>query len=41
MKDIKSRARANGNTATMRGVMHLVSEDEMEALAEYVSGLKP
>ncbi len=41
MKDIKSGARANGNTPAMRGVMHLVSEPEMEVLAEYLAGLNP
>jgi cytochrome c len=41
MKDIKSGARSNGNTAAMRGVMHLVNEAEMEVLAEYISGLEP
>jgi cytochrome c len=39
MKDIKSGARANGNTASMRGVMHLVNEEEMKILAEYISTL--
>ena len=37
--DIKSGARANGNTAAMRGVMHLVNEEEMKILAEYISKL--
>ncbi len=41
MKDIKSGARNNGNTAAMKGVMHLVSDEEMEALADYLSKLKP
>jgi cytochrome c len=40
MKDIKSGARSNGNTAAMKGVMHLVTDEEMKAIAEYVSGLK-
>ena len=40
MRDIKSGARANGNTAAMQGVMHLVNEDEMKALAVYLAGLK-
>ena len=40
MKDIKSGARANGNTASMRGVMHLVNEEEMKVLAEYISTLE-
>ncbi len=41
MKDIKSGARNNGNTAAMQGVMHLVTEEEMQTLAQYISGLKP
>jgi cytochrome c len=41
MLDIKSGARANGNTAAMKGVMHLVDEAEIKAIAEYVSKLKP
>jgi cytochrome c len=39
--DIKSGARSNGNTAAMKGVMHLVDEAEIKAIAEYVSKLKP
>jgi cytochrome c len=39
--DIKSGARANGNTAAMKGVMHLVDEAEIKAIAEYVAKLKP
>jgi cytochrome c len=41
MKDIKSGARNNGSTPAMRGVMHLVSDADMEVLAQYLSGLKP
>ena len=41
MKDIKSGARSNGNTAAMKGVMHLVSDAELEVLAEWLSGLDP
>jgi len=41
MKDIKSGARDNGNTAAMKGVMHLVSEAEMQVLAEWLGGLDP
>jgi cytochrome c len=40
MKDIKSGARANGQSAAMKGVMHLVSDAEIKALAEYLSKLK-
>ncbi len=41
MKDIKSGARSNGNSAAMKGIMHLVSDEEIEALADYVSKLAP
>jgi cytochrome c len=41
MLDIKSGARANGNAAAMKGVMHLVSDAEIKALADYLSKLKP
>lgn len=40
MKDIKSGARSNGQTAAMKGVMHLVNDEEMKAIAEYLSKLK-
>jgi cytochrome c len=40
MKDIKSGARDNGNTPAMRGVMHLVDDAEMEALAAYLESLR-
>ena len=40
LKDIKSGARANGNAAAMRGIMHLVNEEEMKALADYISQLE-
>lgn len=36
MKDIKSGARSNGMTAAMKGIMHLVTDEEMEALAKYI-----
>ena len=41
MLDIKSGARANGNTAAMKGIMHLVSDAEIKVLAEHLSKLKP
>lgn len=41
MKDIKSGARNNAQTAAMKGVMHLVSDAEMKAIAEYLSKVKP
>ena len=40
MKDIKSGARSNGMTAAMKGIMHMVSEEEIAAIAKYLSGLK-
>jgi cytochrome c len=40
MRDIKSGARTNGNTAAMRGVMGLVNDDEMKILAEYIAQLE-
>lgn len=40
MKDIKSGARNNGQTAAMKGVMHLVSDEEMAAIAKYLSSIK-
>ncbi|HIP52727.1 MAG TPA: cytochrome c, partial [Chromatiales bacterium] len=39
MKDIKSGARNNGQTAAMKGVMGLVSDEEMKIIAEWLSGL--
>ncbi len=41
MQDIKSGARANGNSAAMKGVMHLVNDAEIKELSEYISKLKP
>lgn len=40
MKDIKAGVRNNGNTAAMKGIMVLVNEEEIHALAQYVSTLK-
>ena len=40
MQDIKSGARANGQTAAMKGVMHLVNDEEIKAIADYLSKLK-
>lgn len=41
MNDIKSGARANGNSAAMKGVMVLVSDQDIKDIAAYVSKLKP
>ncbi|MES9868497.1 MAG: c-type cytochrome [Sedimenticola sp.] len=40
MKDIKSGARANGMTAAMKGVMGLVNDAEMRAIADWLATLK-
>ncbi|MCU7803650.1 MAG: cytochrome c [Candidatus Thiodiazotropha sp. (ex Lucinoma annulata)] len=39
MKDIKSGARSNGMTAAMKGVMGLVTEEDMRAIADWLGGL--
>ena len=39
MKDIKSGARANGMAAAMKGVMHLVSDEEIQAIADWLATL--
>jgi cytochrome c len=39
MQDIASGARANGQSAAMKGVMSLVSEEEMRAIAEWLGTL--
>jgi cytochrome c len=41
MADIKSGARSNGQSAAMKGVMHLVSDEEMQALSEYIATMTP
>ncbi len=40
MKDIKSGARSNGLTAAMKGIMHLVTDEEIEAIADWLAGLE-
>jgi cytochrome c len=40
MIDIQSGARANGSSAAMKGVMHLVSASEIKELALYLSKIK-
>jgi cytochrome c len=40
LKDIKSGARANGSSPAMAGVMHLVNDEEMKLLAEYIATLE-
>ena len=39
MKDIKSGARANGMSAAMLGVMGMVNEEEMRAIADWLATL--
>jgi cytochrome c len=40
MVDIKTGVRNNGMTAAMRGVMHLVNEEEMRAIADWLATLE-
>ncbi len=40
MKDIKSGARSNGQSAAMKGVMVIVSDEEIKAIAAYLATLK-
>jgi cytochrome c len=40
MLDIQSGARANGSSAAMKGVMHLVSASEIKEIALYLSKIK-
>ena len=40
MMDIKSGARANGQSAAMKGVMGLVDEAQIRAIADWLSTLK-
>lgn len=39
MQDIKSGARANGQSAAMKGIMHLVNDDEMRAIVTWIATL--
>ncbi|WP_089728522.1 c-type cytochrome [Candidatus Thiosymbion oneisti] len=40
MKDIASGARNHGQTAAMKGIMHLVSDEEMRAIADWLATLE-
>lgn len=40
LKDIKTGARSNGMSAVMKGIMAGVSDEEITAIAEYLSSLK-
>lgn len=37
LKDIKSGARSNGMSAAMKGVMGMVNEEEMRAIADWLA----
>ena len=39
MTDIKSGARANGQSAAMKAIMQLVSDEEIKVLAEYLAAM--
>jgi cytochrome c len=39
MRDIKSGERANANSPAMAGIMHMVSDEEIVAIAEYLESL--
>lgn len=41
MLDIKSGARANGNSAAMKGIMVIVTPADIKELSVYLSKLKP
>ncbi len=41
MLDIKSGARSNGQSIAMKGIMHLVTEEQIRLLADYISTMKP
>ena len=40
MQDIKSGKRNNGMTAAMKGIMHMVNDEEIKAIADYLSKVK-
>lgn len=39
MQDIKSGSRNNANSAAMQGIMHLVTDEEIAAIAAYLETL--
>jgi len=39
MKDIKNGTRNNTNAVAMKNIMHLISDEEMAIVAEWLSGL--
>ncbi len=40
MLDIKNGVRTNGNSAAMKGIMHLVSDAEIKEIAAYIATMK-
>lgn len=40
INDIKTGVRSNGQAASMKGIMHLVSDDEIVAISAYLSSLE-
>lgn len=40
MKDIKSGARSNGQSAAMKGIVAAISDDDLGKIATYLAGLK-
>ena len=40
MLDIKSGARSNGQSAAMKGIMHLVNEEEIRGIADWLATLQ-
>ena len=40
MLDIKNGVRSNGQSAAMKGVMHLVTDEELRAIADWLGGLE-
>ena len=40
MLDIKNGVRSNSQSAAMKGVMHLVADEELRAIADWLAGLE-
>ena len=40
MKDIKNGVRSHAHTAPMKNVMHLITEEEMAVVAEWLAGIE-
>ncbi|MCK5716036.1 MAG: cytochrome c [Thiomargarita sp.] len=40
MQDIKSGARSNGMTMVMKGIMGIVTEEEMKTMAQWLASVK-